>query len=378
MLRSIIMTKLPTRKISVSTGGGAYSVCVGVGLEKELIEVIKKAGTRRIAIISDSTVGRLWGPRVVKALRAVDKRAELFVFPAGERNKNQSSVTQLQHALLKRRFGRDSLIVALGGGVVGDLAGFVAATYLRGIPYIQMPTTVLSMVDSSVGGKVGIDTAYGKNTIGAFWQPKAVIADLNFLEGLPRVQVISGFLEAIKTFFTSDKGALSLVKKLDVDSPLADPVTLQAIIHRSISIKTRIVERDEREKNERKVVNFGHTIGHAVELLSGFKMPHGYAVGYGILVESKISELLGILSKSDFESVQSYLLSFGIQGGALKRFPIEKILDATKADKKSKGGVPHYVLLSSIGRVYRKAGQYASPVESAVIQKALTICSSEV
>ncbi len=364
------MQHMTTRKITVAVGK-SYPIIVGYGLEKELVAAVRREGAARIAVITDSNVERLHGARVLKVLKTAGVQAEIFSFKAGESNKYQTTVTSLQHQLLKRKYGRDTLIVALGGGVVGDVAGFVAATYLRGVPFIQVPTSLLAMVDSSVGGKVGIDTPYGKNTVGAFWQPKAVVIDLKFIETLPREEFVNGLFEAIKTFMTSDKAMFAKAKKLDVDSPLKNPQLLLDVVHRSVAIKAGIVARDEREQNERRVVNFGHTIGHAIEFLSKFTIPHGFAVGYGMLVEAEIARQLKLLSQKDFDAVAGSLTALGITARPLAKFPLGKILETTRSDKKTKGGMPYYVLLSSIGSVYTHKGQFAHPVSDAVVASAI-------
>ncbi|MDP3965393.1 MAG: 3-dehydroquinate synthase [bacterium] len=364
---------METKTISASVEGGrTYSVVIGSGLGKELREIaMREAGDSRIVVITDKRVEKMFGAQILSALETPVKPVELFSFADGERNKNQKTVTALQHELLKGRYGRDTLIIALGGGIVGDVAGFVAATYLRGVPYINVPTTVLAMVDSSIGGKVGIDTKFGKNTIGSFWLPRGVIVDIQYLAKMPRGGIVNGLLEAVKTFMTSDKEALSLVPKLNLDEPLKTPDILQEIIFRSVSIKVGVTGRDVREGNERMIVNFGHTIGHAIELLSGYRLPHGYAVGYGILAEAKISELLGILSSADCAEIYRHLAGLGITPKDFPRRSPEEILEATLADKKTRGGVPRYVLLETIGKVHQKDGQYAHPVEDDVVRKAL-------
>lgn len=340
-------------------------------LDTELVGTVKKVGVGlRVAVIADNTVSKLIAAKTLAALKKGGMKVELFTFPSGEKYKNQATVTKLQHQMLRRKFGRDSLIIALGGGVTGDMAGFVAATYMRGIPYVHVPTTMLAMVDSSVGGKVGINTPFGKNTVGAFWQPKAVVADLAHLAHLPKKEFISGLLEAIKTFFTSDARMLSRVVKLDLDSPLKTRAVLEKIVSRSIAIKAGIASRDEREVGERLVVNFGHTIGHAIELMSHFKMPHGFAVGYGMLVESKIAMMLRTITSDEFLEIQQTLQRVGIKPNPLARFPISRILKIAETDKKSKGGIPHFVLLSGIGSVYKKGGKYAHPVKDALVKKA--------
>jgi 3-dehydroquinate synthase len=366
------MSNLQAREVSADIGGTRYTIAVGFDMQTALLAAISREGKgSRIAVVSDDWVGKKWGAELIEMLTANNFKAELFTFPAGEKNKNQKTATMLQGELLEKRYGRDTLIVALGGGVVGDLAGYVAATYLRGVPYINVPTTVLAMVDSSIGGKVGVDTEHGKNTIGAFWQPRAVIDDLRYIEGLPKREIISGVLEAVKTFFTSDKEALSFVDALDLENPLSTPGALQEIAFRSAAFKAGVAGRDEREENERRILNFGHTIGHAVELLSGFTMPHGFAVGYGMLVETKIAEDLGKLPSEDCATVVAYMERFGITADGLKEFAVADIVEAMKSDKKARAGKAYFVLLESIGSVYKKDGQYAHAVDDAVVQRAL-------
>lgn len=364
------MAKLSPKRLSVSVRNSSYPIVIGMHLEKELIQAVRRAGKRRIVVVADSTTRKLFGARTVRLLKNAGYSAELVSFPAGERSKNERVVSSIQHALLKKRFGRDTLVVALGGGVVGDVAGYVAATYLRGVPYIQVPTTLLSIVDSSVGGKVGVDTAYGKNMIGAFYQPRAVIADLSFVSSLSKEQIVNGLMEAVKKFITSDARSLPLALRLDPKHPLKDPRLLQELVYRSVREKARVVMTDEEEKNERRVLNFGHTVGHAIEFLSGYRMSHGFAISYGMLVEAKISELLGVLPPKQNVALGTLLARFGFKAPALRKYPIARVLKAIEGDKKARRGVPHYVLLKSIGSVYTKGGQYAHPVPARIVRKA--------
>lgn len=362
---------MKTRSFLVRVHNDSYPFVLGSNLEQELQKVVLGYSGHRIAIIADTTVAKLWGKEIVSTLKKIGRQALLLPFTGGERNKNQKTVTALQHELLKRRFGRDTLIVALGGGVTGDIAGFVASTVLRGIPFIQIPTTLLAGVDSSVGGKVGIDTPYGKNLIGQFHQPRAVISDMRFLSTLPKQHIVNGLFEAIKLFIISDKESLGLVAQLNLNDPLTKPTVLREIIWRSVRGKALVVKRDEHEKNERKTLNFGHTIGHALELISEYRLLHGFGVAYGMLVETKISELLGILSAKDGDYIRDCLASFGIHGGEIRKYRTREIIAATRGDKKIRGGKPHYVLLESIGSVHIKAGQYAHPVTDAIVKEAL-------
>lgn len=366
------MSRTNPETIETSLGNSAYAITIGSRLGAELARVLARAGAgRRIAVITDSTIKRIWGDDFLRTLSGAGLSAELFDFGPGEAHKNQETVTALQHALLQGHYGRDTLIVAFGGGVVGDVAGFVAATFLRGVPYVNVPTTMLAMVDSSVGGKVGIDTPYGKNTVGAFWPPCAVVMELNYLSNLPRTEFVGGLLEAVKTFLTSERSALSLVEKLNLDDPTADPELLQRIVSTSVRIKAGVTARDPREENERKIVNFGHTIGHALELLSKYTVSHGYAIGYGMLAESKMAEILGILTTSDRAEVERVLGALGVVAADMPKFSAKEILGAIRADKKVRAGVPYYVLLQKIGAVHTKDGQYAHAVEDAIVEQAL-------
>ena len=365
------MSDVKVKSLTVRTSKESYPFVVGIDLAAELVTALKAEGDRRIAVISDTTTESLHGNRVLQSLKDAGLPAEIVSFESGEKNKNQATVTALQNALSEKAYGRDSIIIALGGGVVGDVAGFVAATYMRGVPYIQMPTTLLAMVDSSVGGKVGVDTEDGKNMIGAFYQPRAVIADLSFIATLKKEQVVNGLIEAIKTFFTSDKDALQLVEQLDLESPTKDPLILQEIIVRSVRIKAGLVERDEKEAGERKIINFGHTIGNAIERVSNYEIAHGYAVGYGILVETKVAEQLGSLSASDRATAVKYLERFGITSDPIRKFATDDIIAATKRDKKVLGGKSYYVLLDGIGSVSKKDGRFAHPVDDDAVRKAL-------
>ena len=357
--------------------GDSYSITIGCDIQKETIEILRReAGSRRIAVIADSATGHIWKDKLMDKMASPGLSAGLYEFPAGEINKNQEEVTRLQQTLHNENYGRDTLIVAFGGGVVGDVAGFVAATYMRGLPWVNIPTTVLAMVDSSIGGKVGIDTPYGKNMVGAFWPPRAVIMDLAYLAKLPSREIINGLFEAMKTFLTSDAAALQPVLSLNLQNPLQDLTMLEDIIYASVKFKAQLTERDPLEENERKIINFGHTIGHAIELLSHYTLPHGYAVAYGMLAEAKISELCGVLSQSDCAEVFRTLEYFGIKPADFPQYPIEDIIKATRGDKKVRGGVPHYVLLESIGSVCKKDGKFAHPVKDEIVKNALLSVTS--
>lgn len=349
----------------------SYPIHIGPGLlEKPQIWLGNATSYERIILITDHSVKKHYGHSLVKRLIAAGYPAQLLSFPAGEKSKQQQTKQLLEEKMLRQRCGRNTLCLALGGGVVGDLTGFIAATYMRGIPYLQIPTTLLAMVDSSVGGKTGIDTPYGKNLLGAFWQPIAVVADTACLNTLPQKQLINGLVEALKMFLTNDLASWEYaVQHLD-QLMKGDEVILQDVIHRAVTIKAKVVEQDEQENNLRMVLNLGHTIGHALEKINDYKMLHGYAVAYGILVEAKIAELLGILSPENYTTIQVQFARLGIRGNVLKKMKATQIIQATRSDKKVKMGTARYVLLKNLGEVYTEKNVSAHPVADSVVREA--------
>lgn len=327
----------------------------------------------KIVIITDSNTHKLFSRELIDQLELFQPL--LLTFKAGESSKNIQTYQRLISAMLKNKCDRDTVIYALGGGVVGDMAGFIAATYMRGISYIQIPTTLLAMVDSSIGGKTGINTPEGKNLIGAFHQPLQTIVDVNYLSTLPQKHLINGLVESIKMFLTHDAKSFNhtvknIDKVLNRDMPL-----LQTIIKNSIKIKLAVVEQDEKENNLRALLNFGHTIGHAIEKVSGYKILHGYAVGMGILVEAKIAELSGLLSPQDYLTIQSILMKLGITGKPLQKLNMTKIIVATKSDKKAKSNQTRYVLLKKIGQTHNTNNSYTHAVSDQLVKKAFLLAS---
>ncbi|MBT3949104.1 3-dehydroquinate synthase, partial [Candidatus Parcubacteria bacterium] len=259
-----------------------------------------------------------------------------------------------------------------GGGVVGDVAGYTAATYMRGIPYVQVPTTLLAMVDSSIGGKTGVNTKYGKNLVGSFYQPQAVYVDVEFLKKLSQRHLINGLVEAVKMFVTHDREMFQFVvnnynKILDLDKKV-----LEKIIKRAIEINIEIIRQDEKENGERGLLNFGHTIGHAIEKLSGYKILHGEAVALGILVEAKVAELLGKLPHKAFVEIESFFCEL-VDIKKLKSYSIQSILKETKLDKKVRAGEVKYVLVKNLGRVCRQGGKFVHTVDEKIVKQALTL-----
>lgn len=351
----------------------SYKIFIKSNSLKDILKFLEKEFPESACvIITDKTVKKLYGEKLYLEIKKTGRKVFLFSIPPGEKSKNQKNKTEIEEKMLKLQIDRQSVIIALGGGVVGDLAGFIAATYMRGISYIQIPTTLLSMIDSSIGGKTGIDTPQGKNLVGSFWQPGAVFIDLKYLDNLSQEQFKSGLIEAVKMFITSDMNSFLYAEK-NIDKLLhRDQKVLKNMIRNAIQIKARIVEKDERENRERVVLNFGHTIGHAFEKLSQYKMLHGYAVALGIIVEANIAVAIGQLREWDFSRIKKLIINkIGIDLKYFHAFKPVEILECTKNDKKTKNGKLHYVILKEIGKVNTQKNMFAHPVGDATVVRVL-------
>lgn len=359
-----ITIKLP------ASAKSSYPIWINSGLLKQINWLPKNISIANIVVISDNNVKKIYADSLIRCLKQQGHPTLLLSFPAGEQSKTEKTKQLLAEQMMQHRCGRDTLCIALGGGVVGDLTGYLAATYMRGVPYIQIPTTLLAMVDSSVGGKTGINTPYGKNLMGVFYQPKAVITDIDSLKSLSQKQLMNGLIEALKMFLTNDKKSFFYLQK-NIDRLLEkDPTCLTSLLHRAIKIKVAIVEQDEKERGLRMVLNFGHTIGHALEQMTQYKMLHGHAVAFGILVESKIAEIIGVLDKDVYFRIEMFLSRLGFKGSALKKFTADQIIHATRLDKKSSKGKIHYILLKNIGQVYEVQKNFAHNIPDRVVKKA--------
>ena len=351
---------------------------VGPALAGGGAEYVRDAiGQRRAVVISDSNVAPLYADALAEAL-GVPTRDRL-VFPAGEQSKSREEWARLTDAMLANGVGRDSVIVAVGGGVVGDLAGFVAATYMRGIPVVQVPTTLLAMIDAAVGGKTGVDTPAGKNLVGAFHQPSLVLADPAVLATLPAAQLRNGLAEALKHAMISS--AVELEWLLANAATLTDPANAQSppfteLVARNLQIKAGVVQRDERESGVRKSLNFGHTIGHAVELACDFTMPHGECVGVGMRTEAEIAVRLGIAAPALPGRVETALTALGLPLSPSRPLTPDAVLAATRADKKARAGAVEYALVRDVGIVAGSESGYGTPVDDQIVLGALSECLS--
>jgi 3-dehydroquinate synthase len=335
--------------------------------------VRESAPAHRYAIITDSNVGPLYGSIAAESI-GVDPR-DVLAIPAGEKTKTRGSWGWLTDQLIDRGFGRDSAIVALGGGVIGDLAGFVAATYMRGVPIVQIPTTLLAMIDASIGGKTGVDTQSGKNLVGAFHQPLGVLIDPQLLDTLPLKELRTGFAEALKHGAISNRGYFdSVVRAIPrvLYGTGKDGDSLTDLIVGSIEIKGRIVARDEHEGGVRKILNFGHTIGHAIEMLSDYKLAHGEAVSIGMTLESRVAEKAGVATKGMAAEISAALSSAGLPVSRPDDMDADRILEVMRADKKKLAGAVRYALPREIGAMAASNSGWTVSVSDAIVREVLT------
>ena len=350
------------------SGGAAYPVLIGSGLRHTLGDLlVQHAPAHRYAIISDSRVAALHGSELMETLGSAGLVSDLFTFPAGEASKIRKSWSRLSDELFAAGFGRDCCTVALGGGVTGDLAGFVAATFMRGVPVVQVPTSVVAMVDASVGGKTGVDAKAGKNLIGAFHPPRLVAADPDYIATLPREQRAEGLAEAVKHGAILDEDYLEAIvdsaeKLLDGSAP-----DTEAVVRRSVALKARVVSRDEREGGVRQILNFGHTLGHALEAESDYSLGHGSAVAIGMVLEARIGERLGRTQAGTAERIGAALHACTLPTSVPPELDPAAVVSRTRTDKKTRAGVPGYVILTGVGAVDREEGWVRSVPDEVVL-----------
>jgi 3-dehydroquinate synthase len=328
----------------------SYEIYIGNGIIDRMgLLLAKHKWGERYLIITDDTVSALHGARVEETLKEMGLKTDMIAFPAGEASKDMQTSLRIVDRLIARGADRTSALIALGGGVVGDITGFVASIYMRGIPYIQVPTTLLAQVDSSIGGKTGIDLSNGKNILGTFYQPKGVFIDLAFLKTLEPRELKNGLAEVVKYGIIDDPELFGIleakadaIKKGDVD-------LLEEIITRSCRIKKGVVEIDELEKGVRRILNFGHTIGHAIETESGYTVSHGDAVSMGMVASAAISERMHYLPTEDRERIIALIRAMGLPDRISKSLKPKEIVARMKGDKKKAGDVLNFVLLKKIG-----------------------------
>ena len=325
----------------------------------------------RCAILTDSIVHELYGKKLLHSLKSSGVDTQLFHFPHGEAHKTRATKEILENQLLENGFNRDTCIITFGGGVVTDLGGFLASTYCRGVPLVMIPTTLLGMVDASIGGKNGVNSHGVKNAIGTLYQPKKVIIDPLLLHTLPRKEFLNGFAEMIKHGLVADPHYLQYLEEHSNDILKLDERILRIALYESCRIKKEIVEKDAQEKDIRHILNFGHTVGHALEKCSQYTLSHGEAVSFGLLTESALSVQLGYLSQSDFERIQNILMQYGLHIPFPQHIPVKSLIEAMYSDKKALHNTLRLILLQGIGKPLHSKGNFCIPVHEELLLNSL-------
>ena len=340
------------RVVSVDLGKDSYDIFLGNQLKLEIESFIKQAKlSQKALVISDSNVGPIYGQQIIECLKNAGIDAKLYEIPAGESSKSMQTAEKLYDCAMELDLDRKSAIIALGGGVVGDITGFIAATYMRGVPFIQIPTSLLAQVDSSVGGKVAVNHPLGKNMIGAFYQPKAVFIDLDVLQTLPAREVYTGLGEIVKYGIIYDAEFFAYLEQHTEDILALKQDVMMHLIARSCEIKALVVSEDEKEQGLRKILNFGHTVAHAIEKETEYKRyNHGEAVAIGMLAAGKISLELGMITEESFKRVKALIQALHLPVQA-EGCTVEKMLVDIMHDKKAVNGKVEWVLMKDIGKV---------------------------
>ncbi len=340
-------------KLRVELGERSYDIAIGQDILDDVGEAVKGlAPSPALALVSNPTVYDLYGERVKKSLAAAGFDIVEIIVPDGEEYKNLLWVERILTSMLEKRLDRRSVLVALGGGVIGDMAGFAASLYMRGIRFVQVPTTLLAQVDSSVGGKTGVNHPLGKNMIGAFWQPSLVWIDVETLGTLPKREFLAGVAEVIKYGVIWDEDFFDYLGKEKDGLMALDSGALAYVIRRSCEIKAEVVSRDEREGGLRAILNYGHTIGHAIETVTGYtRYLHGEGVAMGMYLEALLAERMGIMAAGGAAKVKALVDSYGLPSGLFKGADALSMVDAMGLDKKAVAGSIHCVLPEQIGRV---------------------------
>ena len=355
-------------RLILDSPSGSYPVIIGSNIHRELRGAVARLDPSGVAIVTDSNV-RPWANKVAKSIKRAGLKTAIHVIPAGERSKSIHQLHEVLAFLERQRIDRGGLVIAVGGGTVGDLAGFAAAVWQRGIRLVGVPTTLLAMVDSSVGGKTGINGTRTKNAIGAFWQPSAVIADLNCLQTLPATSYRDAFAEVVKYAVAMDRGLAELLQKERARLLDADKAMLERVVFRCVAAKALIVAKDEREQGPRAILNYGHTAGHALEAATGFRISHGRAVAFGMRVAARMALSMGLCSKRLVETQDELLTAYGLPDRVPHVDPA-RVLAAIPRDKKARRGKVAWVMPRRMGHA-EPGHAVPSPLVRRVVTRAL-------
>lgn len=335
----------------------SYEICIGYDvLDRIGLLIAKNMPALHYIIITDTKVSTIYGGMLLDRLKGMALQVDMIEFPAGEDAKSIGTTMAIVERLIELGADRTSALLALGGGVVGDVTGFVASTFMRSVPYIQIPTTLMAQVDSSIGGKTAIDLPHGKNLLGTFYQPRAVFIDVKFLDTLPEEEMSSGLAEAIKYGVIDNLEAFNFLERNIEAIKEKDRDALEEMIENACRIKKGIVEIDEKEMGLRRVLNFGHTLGHAIEAESNFTISHGAAVSLGMVAAASISERMHDFPHRDRERIELLLESAGLSCRIPQTITTEGIITRLRADKKKEGDRIHFVLLKKMGMPFINGG----------------------
>jgi 3-dehydroquinate synthase len=356
------MTRIP-----IKLPGGGYEAWIEPGLLSRAGEILKSTmdGPRRCFVVTVPAVARAWGKVFKASLGAARHEVEWLLMPDGERHKRLATVERLAERLVERRADRDSVVIAFGGGVAGDVAGLLASVYMRGVSFVQVPTTVLAQVDASVGGKTGVNLPAGKNLLGTYHQPRAVLMDPRVLHTLPAREFRAGLYEALKCGVIGNAGLFRLMEEHPAQLLAREPWLLERVIGASVRLKAAVVAQDERESGLRRILNFGHTVGHALEAETNYRhFLHGEAVAWGMIAATKIAESTGRLSSEGARKIEQATLALGRLPSVSVR--PRNVLKRLQSDKKARGGKVHFVLPVVLGRVEVSADVSADTVLEAL------------
>ena len=350
---------------------GSYRVTIGAGLRHEFAAFVASAApAHHYAVVTDDDVAAHYADALAADLRR-HGRTSLHRMRSGETHKTRATWAALTDELLEAGCGRDTTVVALGGGVVGDVAGFVAATFMRGVPVVQCPTSLLAMIDASIGGKTGVDTDAGKNLVGAFHAPSAVLIDVETLRTLPDAHRRAGLAEAIKHGVVADAGYFARVESLLPAILDGDAAATLELVARSVEIKAGVARADEREAGLRKTLNFGHTLGHAVEQASGYALLHGEAVAVGMVLEARLAERIGVADAGTAREIERVVRAAGLPHARPRELSADAVLEATRHDKKARGGAVAYALPARIGAMAGAERGWAIEVGDSLVLEVL-------
>lgn len=334
-------------RLIIDSASGGYPVLIGTGLNRELRDIITRLNPTGAAIVTDTNV-RPYANKVAKAIKRAGLKTSMHAIPASERSKSMDQLEGVLSFLERQQIDRGGCVIAVGGGTVGDLAGFAAAIWQRGVRLVGVPTTLLAMVDSSIGGKTGVNGRRSKNAVGTFWQPAAVVSDLAALETLPSAPFRDAFSEVVKYAVAMDRGLFDLLQRNAPRLLERDLSMLERVVFRCVAAKALVVAKDERDRGPRAILNYGHTAGHALEAATGFRVTHGRAVAFGMRVAARISLALELCSKRVVESQDALLEVLGLPDTPPRAEP-ERVLAAIALDKKARRGKVAWVMPRRVG-----------------------------